>query len=1015
MPLLTICHSDSIRVLLSGLMLLILSARCDAQTWTDIGGPNCGLITSIAVDPTDANHWLIAAGSGGVFETRDAGGSWEALNDGAPTLATGAVAFAPSNPRIIYVGTGAYEGALALRTGVGILKSMDGGQTWSLLGASTFARGSIKPIRIHPQNPNILLAGTSRGAFGRFLQIGVASPPPFGVQRSVDGGVTWTRTLSGQVSALEIDPRNFNNQYAAIADQAAGYSTDSPSSVPNGIYRSRDGGQTWTAIAGPWGTSTSAKAATGRIEIAVAPSNSNIVYVSIQVPGLETQHTSLLGLYRTDSAWSDTPAWTRIPTSPVSGAMCRSGSADCSYCYDGSTGCGYVHLLSVDPAEPNSLFAGGSHDNLWRCTNCGASPTWTNSVLVGYGDYHTVTWAGDRLIAGGDHKILTTTDRGATWQRLTDGLSICTLVAGTLHPTDPNVIFAGSNDVGGISRHTMNGWDQIRGQQPPGLIGEGEIVLSSSRPETDWMETTALGGISRSKDGGQTWIDAGTGSDLTAAAFYAPVRKCAGNDDVFVTATNRMWRTDAFFSSEVPQWAANEPPSPFSTGGGYASPGTILDVEFADSDTTCNTYVYGNRSGQVRLTKDGGKTWLNLDPKQSLPPRPVNGLAVDPTNANVVYAALSSFDDQTPGHAGHVFKTTNALSAAPAWVDVSPPVNQPFNVIRVHPTNSKLVYAGSDTGLWRSTDGAATWVHDGPQSGLTNAAIFDLKINATTGVTAAFTFGRGVFVMLPASAQPPQITSGPRSPANGATYVAGGLVPGSWAQVQGTNLSTVARTWNDADFVGLGNNLPTKLSGVEVKVNGVAAAVYYVSPTQISFQVPSGILNGAAGTVLVSNPVNVQVFRDGVASNIVSTTGTSSSPGIFPVIVNGKNYPAAVFLDGVLAGDPANGPSFRNARPGDVIQLFATGLFRTQGGIAAQSATYTDVTVTIGDAVVPADAAVLVGPGEFQINFRIPQQFASLPEGDYPISIQYGGPIGTSSPVTINSDPPGPMLFPIRH
>jgi len=527
------------------------------------------------------------------------------------------------------------------------------------------------------------------------------------------------------------------------------------------------------------------------------------------------------------------------------------------------------------------------------------------------------------------------------------------------------------------------------------------------------METSPLGGVSRSKDGGQTWIDAGMGIDTTTSAFIAPVRKCSTNDDVFVSGSNRMWRTDSFFSSDVPKWVANGPPSPFSTAGGFTSAGTILDVEFADSDTTCNTYVYGNRSGQVWFTKDGGKTWVNLDPKQNLPPRPVNGLAFDPTNPNVVYAALSSFDEGTPGHSGHVFKTTNALSTSPAWVDVSPPVNQPFDVIRVHPTNSKLIYAGSDTGLWRSTDGAATWVHDGPQAGLPNAAIFDLKINATTGVTVAFTFGRGAFAM--GGPQLPQIISGPRSPANGATYIAGGLVPGSWAQVQGTNLSSVTRTWNDADFLGLGNNLPMNLSGVEVKVNGVSAAVYYVSPTQISFQVPSGILDGPPGTILVSNPVSVQVFRDGVGGNIVSTTGTSSSPGIFPVMVNGKNYAAAVFLDGVLAGDPANGPSFRNARPGDVIELFATGLFRTQSGIRAQSAAYTDVTVTIGDVVIPADAAALVSPGEFQINFTVPQQFAGLPEADYPISIQYNGPIGTSSPVTINSDPPGPMVFPIQH
>src|SRR5262249_12346452 len=154
--------------------------------------------------------------------------------------------------------------------------------------------------------------------------------------------------------------------------------------------------------------------------------------------------------------------------------------------------------------------------------------------------------------------------------------------------------------------------------------------------------------------------------------------------------------------------------------------------------------------------------------------------------------------------------------------------------------------------------------------------IYDIQINPKTGVTAVFTHGRGAFAI--GVPQGPQIISATRSPANGATYIGGGLVPGSWAQVQGTNLSSVTRIWNDSDFAGLGNTLPSKLSGVEVKVNGVSAAVYYVSPTQISFQVPSGILNGPAGNVLVSNPVSVQLFRDGVGSYALTTTGTSSSP-----------------------------------------------------------------------------------------------------------------------------------------
>src|SRR5262249_13709740 len=142
---------------------------------------------------------------------------------------------------------------------------------------------------------------------------------------------------------------------------------------------------------------------------------------------------------------------------------------------------------------------------------------------------------------------------------------------------------------------------------------------------------------------------------------------------------------------------------------------------------------------------------------------------------------------------------------------------------------------------------------------------------------------------------------------------------------------------------------------------------------------------------------------------VLTTTGTSSSPGIFPVIVNGKNHPAGVFLDGKITGDPAISAAFRKARPGDVIQLFVTGLIRTTAGVLTIGQNFGGGTVKIGDVAFAADAAALVAPGEFQINFRVPQQFATLPEGDYPISVQYKLDDGaaTSSPVTINSDPPG--------
>ena len=245
----------------------------------------------------------------------------------------------------------------------------------------------------------------------------------------------------------------------------------------------------------------------------------------------------------------------------------------------------------------------------------------------------------------------------------------------------------------------------------------------------------------------------------------------------------------------------------------------------------------------------------------------------------------------------------------------------------------------------------------------------------------------------------PMLTS---SPANGATYTTGGLVPGSWAQVKGTNLSGVTRLWQDADFAGLGSELPTDLDGVQVLVNDTAAAVYYVSPTQVNFQVPAG----------VSGTANVQVTRNGIASNSLSAQAVPSAPGIFPIVIGNTNYAAAVFLDGKIAADPSNGTAFRNAVTGDVVQLFATGLAPAPAGTVVSTTSLPGVTVTIGNLTVPASGAALVAVGEFQINFTVPQQFASMPPGNYPISISING---VSSPANINTSPPGPVVIPVQH
>jgi photosystem II stability/assembly factor-like uncharacterized protein len=680
-----------------------------------------GRVASIAVDPSNPERWLLGVGNGGVWETRDSGRTWQAIADDAPTLASGDIAFAPSDANVIYAATGEPVYGMG-HGGLGILRSTDSGRSWLLLGASTFSRVGVKRVRVHPSNPGVVMAASVRSGAGRSSSADVRQRSPSGIWKSTDGGATWSRKLGGEATALEIDPSNFNNQYAAIGEQSPGFlALDPPGSAANGIYRSSDGGETWSLIDGPWGTGY----AVGRIEIAIAPSNPKIVYASIQRGG--STDAGLLGLYRTDDAFAAAPAWTKIPTDQTNN----------DYCGSGETKCGYVHFLSVDPGDANRLFAGGRL--IWRCTNCAGSPTW-NNVNFGTADFHATTWVGNRIVVGNDYGVFSTTDFGRTWQNHNGELPTGMLYSGALHPSDPGFILGGFRDFGSVVQQGGNHTWRALG---PSVAAEGEVAMSASRPATDWM--TSRNTILRTTDGGQSAIKADHGIDWSGSqAFVQPVRKCPGNDNVFLAATNRIWRTNDFFNSNAPSWAANSPGGDVREGFG-----AIHSIAYVASDTACNSYAYGTQGGRVRMTQNGGTTWVDLDPRRMLPLRPITWLAFDPTNPNVLYATLSLFDDFPPGRpTGHVFKTTN-VGADTTWRDISPPSDTPFNVVAIDPRNPQRVYAGSDLGLWHSNDGGESWIKDGLDVGLPNVSVYDIQINPATNRTVIFTYGRSAYAWTP--------------------------------------------------------------------------------------------------------------------------------------------------------------------------------------------------------------------------------------------------------------------------
>src|SRR5947207_8878280 len=253
-------------------------------------GPVSGRVTSIAVDPANPARWLIGTAQGGVWETLNSGVSWTPKTDDQASLAIGAIAFAPSNPTIIYVGTGepnydAYDNY----AGAGLLKSVDGGVSWQLLASSLFSAKSFSGIVVDPANSSVLVASITGGLAGRGSEHPPAQPG-LGVFKSSNGGSTWAQKIAGFSTDLKADPNNFNHQIAAITPNAftGDYS----------LYRSLDAGDNWTRITGPW----SNLAGVGRMQLALSPSNPNTAYVSaadFSDPQNNPNYYRLLGIWRT--------------------------------------------------------------------------------------------------------------------------------------------------------------------------------------------------------------------------------------------------------------------------------------------------------------------------------------------------------------------------------------------------------------------------------------------------------------------------------------------------------------------------------------------------------------------------------------------------------------------------------------------------------------------------------------------------------------------------------------------
>ena len=283
-----------------------------------------------------------------MWKTTDGGANWTPLTDDQPSLATGSIALAPSSPDIVYVGTGEQNNSGDSYYGAGILKSTDGGSTWTQLanpfvGPFSTSRvngggARIGAIAVHPSNPNVVLAAIDK-----------TPASTAGIYRSADGGATWTQVLPGAVGTdVVFNPADGSIVYAALG--SAGGST------LNGVYKSVDTGATWTPAAG---AAPAALPATnvGRISLAMAPSSPDTIFAGIQ----NSASSALLGLYKTTDGGQ---SWNRLITAP-------------DYC---NPQCSYNNVIRVDPANPNVVVAVGLPPYRSMAASPGPTSRWAQTV-----------------------------------------------------------------------------------------------------------------------------------------------------------------------------------------------------------------------------------------------------------------------------------------------------------------------------------------------------------------------------------------------------------------------------------------------------------------------------------------------------------------------------------------------------------------------------------------------------------------------------------------------------------
>ena len=671
--------------------------------WSQAGPTNIpGRITDLAIHPSYPNTIYAGAAAGGVFKSTDNGASWIPVFDITGTPSIGALAIDPTDPQIVYVGTGEANTSGDSYAGTGIYKSTDGGSSWTHLGLESSYH--IGRIVVNPLNPQVVYVAACGKLFG--------TNPERGVYKSTDGGSSWEQKLfvSDSTACIDvaINPVSPDTVYAAMWERERLAQWRKVGGLTSRIYRSTDGGDSWSQLtSGLPANSTTV----GRIGISVSASSPNIVYaIYSNDPG------DFMGVYKSTNYGT---SWSRVNDGALSGFLGGFGW--------------YFGNIRVDPTEPNRVFVLGV--DLYRSTNGGSS--WSN---VGYSihvDHHAMFISPldhNRIYSGCDGGVNLSTNGGTAWSTCTNQPST-QFYAITLDQLNPQRLYGGTQDNGTLRTLSgaPNGWEQIFG-------GDGFYCIVDFTNSNVIYAEYQYGYLLKSTDLGYSWNYVMDGINYSADRhnWCTPVAMDPMNHNILYYGSNRLYRTTSGGSS----WTAVSGDLTNGPGSGNLTYGTITTIEVAPSNH--NLVYVGTDDANVWVTTNSGGNWTQIN--SGLPNRWVTRVTADPYSDSIAYVTLSGYRDDSP--LPHIYRTSNRGSS---WQSISSNLPEaPINDVLVDSINPSVLYVGSDVGVYISTDAGGSWTPLGTNLPITT--VDDLALHQTSRKLVAGTHGRSMFTCLVSSA-----------------------------------------------------------------------------------------------------------------------------------------------------------------------------------------------------------------------------------------------------------------------